>query len=48
MTVVPRAPCSTVSTVNSPSAEDSQRTPLEVGSPALRLTHFHPVRDDEG
>ena len=36
--VVPRSARSTVSTVNSPSAADSQRTPSLAGSPARRVS----------
>ena len=36
VTDVPRAAWLTVSTLNSPSAPDSQRTPASAGAPALR------------
>src|SRR5256885_8529183 len=41
VTAVPRAGCVRVSTVNCPSAPDSQRTPASGGAPALRRSEEH-------
>ena len=46
--VVPRSARSTVSTVNSPSAADSQRTPSAAGRAGAARQHLDAVGHDEG
>ena len=45
--VVPRFASSTVSTVNSPSAADSQRTPFGGRQAGATRQHLDAIRDDE-